>query len=87
MSGEGRLFVDFFVYLAFLAVKQAISRKQELPRPIASGKQGTKMNSEQLELPGKWFNGGGGAGSQRYYTSQVLHLTGLSAHKSYTSQV
>ena len=39
MSGEGRLFVDFFVYLAFLAVKQAISRKQELPRPIAAGTQ------------------------------------------------
>ena len=92
MSGEGRLFVDFYVYLAFLAVKQAISKKQDLPRPIASGKQGTKMNSEQLGLTGKWFNGVGGQDltgltPQRSYTSQVLSLTGLSAHKSYTSQV
>jgi hypothetical protein len=93
MSGEGRLFVDFYVYLAFLAVKQAISKKQDLPRPIASGKQGTKMNSEQLGLTGKWFNGGWGGQDlrgltpQRSYTSQVLPLTGLSAHKSYTSQV
>ena len=77
MSGEGRLFVDFYVYLAFLAVKQAISKKQDLSRPIASGKQGTKMNSEQLELPGKWFNGGGGV-----KTSQVLHLTSLTPHRS-----
>jgi hypothetical protein len=82
MSGDGRLFVDFFVYLAFLAVKQAISKKQDLSRPIASGKQGTKMNSEQLGLTGKWFNGVGGQDLTDLMPHMSKKLTGFTPNKS-----